>query len=80
MRRCKRRNGDRGVCWRTTSTTNRIVSVTLEVLIPKSLDPLQKFKVISDVSQRDGTTIDLGGNALHLAFHEFFYGNGLQEC
>lgn len=54
--------------------------MTLEVLIPKSLDPLQKFKVISDVSQRDGTTIDLGGNALHLAFHEFFYGNGLQEC
>ena len=54
--------------------------MTLEVLIPKSLDPLQKFKVISDSSETDSAMIDSDRNALHLAFHEFVYRNGLQEC
>ena len=58
MRGCERGNGDRGVCGRTTSTSNRVVSVPVEVLIPESLDPLQKFKVISDASETDDAMID----------------------
>ena len=75
--RCERCNGNRGVCCRTTSTVNGIVSMSLEVLIPEFLDPLQKFKVISDTSEMGGVEIDQRGNVLHFAFDKLFYGDGL---
>jgi len=79
MRGCERRNGDGGVCGPTTSADNGIVSMSVVVLIPKPLDPLQKFKVISDNSETDDTMIDCGVNLLHFTFHKFLYENRLRE-
>jgi len=58
MRRCERRNGNGRVCGPATSADDGVVSMPMVVLIPKPLDPLQKFKVISDASETDGTMID----------------------
>ena len=53
MRRRERRNGDRRIRGPTTSADDSVVSMSVVVLIPKPLDPLQKFKVISDTSEID---------------------------
>lgn len=78
VRRCERRNGNRGVRRHTTPTVNGVVSMSLEVLIPKFLDPLQKFEIISDAGEMEGVEIDQRGNVLHFAFNKLFYENGLR--
>ena len=58
MCRCERRNGDGCVRGPATSADDSIVSMPVVVLVPKPLDPLQKFEVISDASETDDTVID----------------------
>jgi len=54
----ERRNGDGRVRGSATSAGDSVVSMPVVVLIPKPLDPLQKFKVISNASETDDTMID----------------------